>query len=125
MPKPVCGPAVREVFFSKEAFRYNPATDAFTCPSGQTLRPCRNERSRENVKVDYSNRDACLACALRPCCTKAYRHVSRLENETGPKPLTSVPVTCPMASCYGEDVMAVPRNASGALWARHYPGRKT
>ncbi|TNC62133.1 IS1182 family transposase [Rubellimicrobium roseum] len=81
VPKPVRGSSVREGFFPKEAFRYDPATDTFTCPGGQTLRPCRRGQSRDNVKIDYSNREACLACSLRPRCTKSYRHVSRLENE--------------------------------------------
>lgn len=81
VPKPVRGPAVREGFFPKEAFRFDPATDTFACPAGQTLQPCRRGRSRDNVKVDYSNREACKACQLRPRCTKTYRHVSRLENE--------------------------------------------
>ena len=77
VPKPVRGSAVREGFFRKEAFRFDPATDTFTCPGGQTLRPCRRGRSRDNVKIDYSNREACPACQLRPRCTKTYRHVSR------------------------------------------------
>ncbi len=81
VPKPVRGSSVREGFFPKEAFRYDPATDTFTCPGGQTLQPCRRGRSRDNIKIDYSNREACLACSLRPRCTKSYRHVSRLENE--------------------------------------------
>ena len=81
VPKPVCGPAVREGFFPKEAFRYDSAPDTFTCPDGQILRPCRRGRSRDNIKIDYSNREACLVCQLRPRCTKTYRHVSRLENE--------------------------------------------
>jgi len=81
VPKPVRGPAVREGYFAKEAFRFDPASDTFTCPGGQTLRPCRHGRSRDNIKVDYSNREACLTCRLRPRCTKTYRHVSRLENE--------------------------------------------
>jgi transposase len=81
VPKPVRGPAVREGFFPKEAFRFDPATDTFACPGGQTLQPCRRGRSRDNVKVDYSNREACKACQLRPRCTKTYRHVSRLDNE--------------------------------------------
>ena len=81
VPKPVRGPAVREGFFPKEAFRYDPPTDTFTCPAGQILRPCRRGQSRDNVKIDYSNREACRACQLRPRCTKTYRHVSRLENE--------------------------------------------
>jgi transposase len=81
VPKPVRGPAVREGFFPKDQFRYDPATDTFTCPGGQTLRPCRRGRSRDNVKIDYSNREACRTCPLRPRCTRTYRHVSRLENE--------------------------------------------
>ncbi|WP_246045544.1 transposase [Rubellimicrobium roseum] len=81
VPKPVRGPAVREGFFPKEAFRFDPAPATFTCPGGQTLRPCRRGRSRDNVKIDYSNRQACMACSLRSRCTKTYRHVSRLENE--------------------------------------------
>jgi transposase len=81
VPKPVRGSSVREGFFPKEAFRFDPATDTFTCPGGQTLRPCRRGRSRDNIKIDYSNREACLVCPLRSRCTKTYRHVSRLENE--------------------------------------------
>lgn len=38
-------------------------------------------KSRDNVKIDYSNRDACKACHLRERCTKTFRRVSRLENE--------------------------------------------
>ena len=33
------------------------------------------------MKVDYANRDACKACALRSRCTRSFRRVSRLENE--------------------------------------------
>ena len=81
VPRPVRGSSVREGFFPKKAFRYDSATDAFACPSGQTLRPCRRGRSRDTIKIDTSNREACLACPLRSRCTKTYRHVSRLENE--------------------------------------------
>ncbi|EYD77506.1 ISPsy6, transposase [Rubellimicrobium mesophilum DSM 19309] len=69
VPKPVRGSSVREGFFAKEQFRFDPATDTFICPGDQTLRPCRRGRSRNNVKIDYSNRKACLACLLRPRCT--------------------------------------------------------
>jgi transposase len=81
VPKPVRGSSVREGFFPKEAFRYDSGTDTFTCRAGQILRPCRRGRSRDNVKINYSNREACRACPLRSRCTKTYRHVSRLENE--------------------------------------------
>ena len=81
LPKPVRGPAVRENFFPKEAFHFNPEKNVYTCPAGQTLSPYRRGRSRDNVKIDYANRAACKGCTLRPRCTKTYRHVSRLENE--------------------------------------------
>ncbi len=81
VPKPVRGSSVREGFFPKEAFHYDPTADTFTCPGGQTLRPCRRGLSRDNIKVDTSSREACLNCPLRSRCTKTYRHVSRLENE--------------------------------------------
>lgn len=38
-------------------------------------------RQRDNVKIDYVNRDCCKACSLRDRCTKSFRRVSRLENE--------------------------------------------
>lgn len=82
VPKPIRGSALREGFFVKEEFRYDSDRDVFTCPGGQTLSPLYQSKSRDNVKFDYCNRDACKACALRPRCTgNAYRRVSRLENE--------------------------------------------
>ena len=81
VPKPVRGAAVREGFFPKEEFLYDPERDAFTCPDGQTLASRYESRSRGIVKIDYSNRNACKACALRPRCTRTFRRVSRLENE--------------------------------------------
>ena len=82
VPKPIRGPAVGKGFFSKEMFRYDPERDVFTCPGGQTLSPRYWGRSRDNAKIDYCNRDACKACALKPRCTDhRFRRVSRLENE--------------------------------------------
>ena len=81
VPKPVRGAAVREGFFPKEEFLYDAERDAFTCPGGQTLASRYESRSRGIVKIDYSNRNACKACALRPRCTRTFRRVSRLENE--------------------------------------------
>ena len=39
MPKPVRGPAVREGFFTKDVFHFDPETNVYTCPAGQTLTP--------------------------------------------------------------------------------------
>ena len=81
VPKPVRGPAVREGFFSKDEFLYDAARDAYICPGQQVLSARYESKSRDNVKIDYSNRDACKACHLRERCTKTFRRVSRLENE--------------------------------------------
>ena len=81
VPKPVRGPAVRKGFFAKEEFRYDPGADVFVCPAGRTLWPRYRSMSRENVKVDYCNRQACATCTLRSRCTESFRRVSRPENE--------------------------------------------
>jgi transposase len=81
VPKPQRGPAVREGFFAKDEFRYDPAGDVYICPAGERLGRKYESKSRELTKIDYSNRSACLACALRPRCTNSFRRVSRLENE--------------------------------------------
>jgi transposase len=81
VPKPIRGPAVRDGFFSKEVFRYQADRDVFVCPAGAALSPRHFGKSRDNVKVDYTNRAACKACELKPRCTRTFRRVSRLENE--------------------------------------------
>ena len=81
VPKPIRGSAVREGFFAKDEFRYDPEQDVIVCPAGQTLAPKCKGRSRDNVRTDYSNRNACKVCALQSRCTRGYRRVSRLENE--------------------------------------------
>lgn len=72
---------MREGFFSKDDFRYDAARDAYICPGQQVLSARYESKSRDNVKIDYSNRDACKACHLSDRCTKTFRRVSRLENE--------------------------------------------
>ncbi len=81
VPKPQRGSSVREGFFAKDEFRYDPAADVYVCPAGERLRRKYESKSRALTKIDYSNRSACLACALRPRCTNTFRRVSRLENE--------------------------------------------
>ncbi|MDJ1637476.1 IS1182 family transposase [Rhizobium rhizogenes] len=82
VPKPIRGPAAREGFFTKEAFRYDTDKNVYICPAEQVLSPRYESKSRENVKFDYCNREACQGCALKSRCTNnPYRRVSRLENE--------------------------------------------
>src|SRR6202047_1344597 len=54
IPQPQRGPAVRNGFFCKDEFRYDPDQDVFVCPGGQTLAPHHYGRSRELQKIDYS-----------------------------------------------------------------------
>lgn len=81
VPEPQRGSAVREGFFAKDEFRYNPAEGVYVCPAGERLGHKYKSKSRDLTKIDYSNRAACLTCALRSRCTNSFRRVSRLENE--------------------------------------------
>ena len=82
VPKPQRGPAVRQGFFAKDEFHYNPDEDVYVCPAKAKLRPLYKSKSRDNTKIDYANRAACKGCALGTRCTAdSFRRVSRLENE--------------------------------------------
>lgn len=81
VPRPQRGTAVSNGFFRKDEFRYEPSRDVYVCPGGYDLKPIRTGWLREMKKIDYANRAACAACALRPRCTNSVRAVSRLENE--------------------------------------------
>jgi transposase len=82
VPKPQRGAAVRQGFFAKDEFHYDPDQDVYSCPAGAKLYPLYKSKSRDNTKIDYANRVACKDCTLKTRCTaNAYRRVSRLENE--------------------------------------------
>jgi transposase len=81
VPKPQRGSSVSNGFFCKDEFRYDPDQDVYICPAGQVLSTRYESKLRELTKIDYSNRAACLVCAIKSRCTKDYRKVSRLENE--------------------------------------------
>ena len=81
VPKPQRGSSVREGFFRKDEFRYDPERDVFICPAGQILASRYESKLRQLKKIDYANRAACLVCPIRSRCTNGYRKVSRVENE--------------------------------------------
>jgi Transposase DDE domain len=81
VPKPQRGSSVSNGFFRKDEFCHDAGRDAYICPAGQVLSTRYESKLRELTKIDYSNRSACLACAIKSRCTKDYRKVSRLENE--------------------------------------------
>src|SRR3982750_24111 len=55
VPKPQRGPAVRNGFFRKDEFRYDPDQDVYVCPAGEVLSPHHVGKSRDLKKIDYSN----------------------------------------------------------------------
>jgi transposase len=58
----------------RTAFRYQPETDSFLCPAGQTLE--RKQLSRKDRAVVYQGQPAiCGACALKPTCTMSSRRL--------------------------------------------------
>lgn len=66
--------------FSEDRFQYQPGTDTYLCPAGQSLRRRRYVR-RQRVWEYGADRAACAGCALRAQCTrsKQARVVSRHE----------------------------------------------
>jgi transposase len=56
--------------FPESAFVYDPASNTYRCPAGETLKPRRVHPVRHTM--EYKARaGACAACALRPQCTRA------------------------------------------------------
>lgn len=82
VPKPERGPARREGHFPKEAFHYDASTDTYTCRGKARLEARSKRKVRDVVLIDYYNRTACKACALKAQCTNAgFRQITRYENE--------------------------------------------
>ena len=59
-------------YFSRDAFRYDAASDSWLCPAGETL-TCQQVSQSEQQKKYWTT--ACAACALKGQCTKASRRV--------------------------------------------------
>ena len=83
VPKPNRGPAVRDGLFAKEKFRFDAASDSYTCPGGHKLTALHKRKVRETaIAINYGNRLACRGCALKAQCTNSdFRKVTRYENE--------------------------------------------
>jgi transposase len=59
----------RQEIFSKDAFIYNPDTDTFTCPAGETLRRQKfHKKNRKHYEYRASTK-SCRACHIREECT--------------------------------------------------------
>ena len=68
--------------FGDEAFIYDPVTDIYRCPAGQTLKPRRLHPIRRTIEYKAPAR-VCAACALRAQCTRSSygRTVHRHEKQ--------------------------------------------
>jgi transposase len=64
------GSGRQQGIFPKEAFIYNPAQDAFSCPAGQILK--RRNYSKKRKHYEYkASAETCAQCDLRAKCTRA------------------------------------------------------
>jgi hypothetical protein len=82
VPRPQRGPAVRDGFFRKDEFSYDPSTDTYQCPGKQELHPIFRSTAKTEWRR-YENPAACKACVLRTQCTNSspHRQVGRWINE--------------------------------------------
>jgi len=56
--------------FPKELFRYNPATDTFSCPAGQLLTRRMYHKKRKSYEYKAAS-ESCAHCHLRDRCTRS------------------------------------------------------
>lgn len=62
-------------YFSRDRFTYEPATDSWRCPAGETLSLSKTSRTQQ--KKEYTTQ-ACGACPLKaPCTSAAHRVIVR------------------------------------------------
>jgi hypothetical protein len=64
------GTGRRKGIFPKEAFTYDPETDTFICPAGQTLRRRNYNKKRKHYEYKASA-EKCNQCKLKKRCTRA------------------------------------------------------
>jgi transposase len=80
-PKPLTSTAKADGRWGKQDFRYDPSTDTYRCPAGETL--TRRFSSVENgLTVQTYWADACGTCAVKAQCTTGNeRRIKRWEHE--------------------------------------------
>jgi transposase len=71
-----------EGIYPESAFVYDPATNTYRCPAGQTMQPRRLHPSKKTWEYGLA-KDVCTKCALRSQCTRAKqgRTVHRHEHQ--------------------------------------------
>lgn len=77
VPRPHTSANEKHGLFTKENFRYDAATDTYTCPADQTLR-FRGQTQEQGRPVRYYVTTACSTCPLRDRCTRTKRGGRRI-----------------------------------------------
>jgi transposase len=80
-PKPMTSTAKAEGRWGKQDFRYEPGTDTYRCPAGETLtRRFTSVENRQTLHTYWA--DACATCAVKSLCTTGKeRRIKRWEHE--------------------------------------------
>jgi transposase len=83
IPKPHVSPKLKKELFTKDDFRYDSATDTYTCPEGAQLTHRFTTGERKGTMQRYYRTTACKSCAVRSRCTenKRGRTIKRLIDE--------------------------------------------
>lgn len=83
IPKPHVSPKLKKELFTKDDFRYDAATDTYTCPEGAQLTHRFTTGERKGTMQRYYRTTACKSCAVRSRCTenKRGRTIKRLIDE--------------------------------------------
>lgn len=83
IPKPHVSPKLKKELFTKDDFRYNSATDTYTCPEGAQLTHRFTTGERKGTMQRYYRTTACKSCAVRSRCTENNRGrtIKRLIDE--------------------------------------------
>lgn len=81
LPKPLTSPSQAKGLFPRDAFRYIPESNEYSCPAGQRL-IWRYETIENGQKLHAYWSSACTCCAMKEKCTTGkQRRIKRWEHE--------------------------------------------
>lgn len=79
---PQRGKGRREGIYAEEDFQYDPLTDTYRCPAGQTLTRRKHKKTRQAYEYSCSA-SICRACPLRVQCTRANGTARTIKRHVG------------------------------------------
>ncbi|WP_416140021.1 IS1182 family transposase [Halomonas sp. HK25] len=81
LPKPLTSPNQAKGFFPRDAFRYLPDSNEYSCPAGQRL-TWRYETIDKGMKLHTYWSSSCASCVIKEKCTTGkQRRIRRWEHE--------------------------------------------